>query len=68
MRECKCEFCAQPFSPRQAGQRFCSRLCGLEYFQQEKRDAIAWYRRHREHIAQQQQGEASEREQQRHSA
>jgi hypothetical protein len=29
------------------GQRFHSRECGLEFFQQEKREALAWYRRFR---------------------
>jgi hypothetical protein len=42
-----CEFCGQTFTARQTGQRFCCRDHGLEYFQQEKRDAIAWYRRFR---------------------
>jgi len=35
------------FTARQTGQRFHSRECGLEYFQNEKRDAIAFYRRFR---------------------
>jgi len=42
-----CENCGMHFTARQTGQRFHSRECGLEYFQNEKREAVAFYRRFR---------------------
>jgi hypothetical protein len=48
MREHTCIYCDKPFHPRQFGQRFCSRPCGLEWHQRERRIALAAYREGRE--------------------
>jgi hypothetical protein len=56
-----CENCGMTFTTRQTGQRFHSRECGLEYFQNEKREAVAWYRKYRRQLHQQEaQTEAAE--------
>jgi hypothetical protein len=52
MGERKCDHCQMEFTPRQTGQRFCTRECGLEYFQQEKREAVAFYRKYRRQLQQ----------------
>jgi hypothetical protein len=48
MRDHKCENCNEAFLPRQHGQRFCSKECGIEYFAKERREAVKQYRQRQE--------------------
>src|SRR5580698_8811631 len=40
MPDKNCEQCNDPFSPREAKQRFCCRACSDEWFQNERREAV----------------------------
>jgi endogenous inhibitor of DNA gyrase (YacG/DUF329 family) len=40
----KCENCQRPMVPYHEIQRFCSRRCSNIWFQQERREALEWYR------------------------
>jgi hypothetical protein len=40
----KCEFCGEDFKPFLPSQRFCCRDCSDEWFRQERREAIDWFR------------------------
>jgi hypothetical protein len=44
----KCAECGGPFIPREVKQRFCTRSCRIEWFANERREAIRRYRE-REH-------------------
>jgi hypothetical protein len=47
MIETKCMCCGELIErPRQYGQRFCSRACGLEWHTAETKAARAFYRQH----------------------
>jgi len=54
MIECKCEFCGEPYTPRQYNQRFCSKpLCRIEFYADERRKAVARFRAEQVETAQQ---------------
>lgn len=40
-----CAECNEPFAPREAKQRFCCQACRIEWFADERREAV---KRHRE--------------------
>jgi hypothetical protein len=40
----KCENCQRPMVPYHETQKFCTRACSDEWFQEERRQAIAWFR------------------------
>jgi predicted nucleic acid-binding Zn ribbon protein len=39
-----CDNCGRDFTPYLPGQRFCSRRCSDEWFQEERRQAVEWFR------------------------
>jgi hypothetical protein len=41
-----CERCGGAFVPREAKQRFCCRGCSVEFYDDERREAVAFYRKH----------------------
>jgi predicted RNA-binding Zn-ribbon protein involved in translation (DUF1610 family) len=43
-----CKHCGEPFIPREAKARFCCPECRTEWWQDERRAAMALLRRHRE--------------------
>ena len=53
MTEKVCDYCNEPFRPREAKQRFCGPVCRDEFWKAERRDAMAAYRQHREEEEQQ---------------
>jgi hypothetical protein len=40
----KCENCEGPMTLYLSNQRFCCRACSDEWFQEERRQAVAWFR------------------------
>jgi hypothetical protein len=40
----QCELCNREFIPRQADQRFCCRDCSIDWYQEERRQAVAAFR------------------------
>jgi hypothetical protein len=40
----KCENCGGEFKPYLSNQRFCSRICGDQFYQCERKEAVEWYR------------------------
>jgi uncharacterized Zn ribbon protein len=44
----QCKHCQEPFIPREDKQRFCCRQCSIEWWQDERRQALEFYRQHRE--------------------
>jgi uncharacterized OB-fold protein len=44
MLQQKCAECGEPFVPREAKQRFCTQTCRIEWFANERREAIRRYR------------------------
>lgn len=39
-----CDQCGEPFTPREAKQRFCCRACSDAWFARERREAVKRYR------------------------
>jgi hypothetical protein len=39
-----CEWCGEPFNPREAKQRFCCRDCSIAFYDEERREAVKLYR------------------------
>jgi len=58
MSQPKCAECGEPFVPREAKQRFCTPACRIEWFANERREAIRRYRE-REHGKAQEPGNVS---------
>jgi hypothetical protein len=48
-----CKSCGEPFSPRQANQRFCSSGCNHAWFAEERRLAVQAFRQSQTEEAQQ---------------
>jgi hypothetical protein len=44
----RCQQCSEEFAPYTSRQRFCSRVCSDEWFQEERRAAVEFFRRNRE--------------------
>jgi hypothetical protein len=41
----RCEYCQEPIThPFRGGQRFCSRACSDQWFDLERKEAVAFYR------------------------
>jgi hypothetical protein len=41
----RCEFCNKPFNPwLPRSQRFCGRACADQFYADERKDALHWYR------------------------
>ena len=55
MTEARCDHCNQPFTPREAKQRFCCRACSQEWWQAERSRALEFYR----HQQREQQGQSA---------
>jgi hypothetical protein len=39
-----CQRCSRDFIPHQGGQRFCCRACSDAWYQEERRQAVEWFR------------------------
>jgi protein-arginine kinase activator protein McsA len=44
MAEKSCENCGNPFNQYMDRQRFCCRVCSDAWFQNERRQAVEWFR------------------------
>lgn len=44
MTQKQCEQCSEPFFPREAKQRFCCRDCSIDWFANERRQALEFFR------------------------
>jgi len=41
----RCDYCGEPFVPREAKVRFCCRACNSNWWQAERSRALAFYRK-----------------------
>jgi hypothetical protein len=48
MPQHKCAECGEPYVPREAKQRFCTPVCRIEWFANERREAVAMLRQQRQ--------------------
>jgi len=51
MSEKRCERCDEPFWPREAKQRFCTRACSDASYAEERREAVKQFRQQKEQHA-----------------
>jgi hypothetical protein len=57
----RCEQCDREYRPRQLGQRFCSKDCGLTYHTAERRKVMQAYREAQDEAMQRQEEQADRR-------
>jgi uncharacterized Zn finger protein (UPF0148 family) len=48
MTEKHCDYCHAPFVARQSDQRFCTPVCRIEWFADERKEAVRLYREWRQ--------------------
>jgi hypothetical protein len=42
--KCQCQNCGAEFKPYLSNQRFCNRACSDQFYQEERRQAVEWFR------------------------